>query len=65
MRDPWNILDFIIVIAAYVEYLPVGSSSVDLTALRSFRVLRPLKSIKGIEGLKIIVVTLLNSMRLL
>ena len=47
LKDAWNILDFIIVVSAYFSMMMSGSS-VNLSALRSFRVLRPLKTISGI-----------------
>lgn len=63
LRDPWNILDFVVVSTGYLEF--IGSGGGNLAALRSFRVLRPLKTISGIEGLRIIVSALLQSMPLL
>ena len=53
LRESWNILDFIIVVSAYLQILI--SSGANLSVLRSFRVLRPLKTISGIEGLRVIV----------
>ncbi len=68
--DPWNMLDFAIVLSAYAEFvLPTnedgGGGASNIKVLRSFRVLRPLRTISGIEGLRIIVLALLNSMALL
>lgn len=63
LRDNWNILDFIIVVSAYLQLLL--SSGANLSVLRSFRVLRPLKTISGIEGLKIIVTALMKAVTLL
>jgi hypothetical protein len=40
LRDPWNIMDFVIVISAYVPHL-LNSGSLQLTGLRALRVLRP------------------------
>lgn len=64
LRDAWNILDFVIVVSAYFEFLNFGSG-VNIGVLRSFRVLRPLRTISGVEGLKIIVQCLLKSIPLL
>mmetsp|Transcript_22888 Transcript_22888/g.22176 ORF Transcript_22888/g.22176 Transcript_22888/m.22176 type:complete len:193 (+) Transcript_22888:521-1099(+) len=64
LREPWNILDFVIVISGYIPYLFKGSST-NITALRTFRVLRPLKTISSIEGLRVIVRALIASMPLL
>jgi hypothetical protein len=64
LRDPWNMLDFIIVLTAYIPLL-INGGGVNLSGLRAFRVLRPLKSISSIDGLKVIVSALLSSMPLL
>lgn len=58
LRSGWNVLDFFIVILAYVNYLP---GMANLTALRSIRVLRPLRSMNAIGGLRFIVVGLMKS----
>jgi hypothetical protein len=63
LRDSWNILDFIIVMSGYLEYMDMGGMK--LSVLRSFRVLRPLRTISGIEGLRVIVVALMSSIPLL
>ncbi|XP_032422362.1 sodium channel protein type 4 subunit alpha B-like [Xiphophorus hellerii] len=60
LRDPWNWLDFIVIIMAYVtEFVDLGNVS----ALRTFRVLRALKTISVIPGLKTIVGALIQSVR--
>jgi hypothetical protein len=64
LRDAWNILDFTIVVTAYLP-LVINSGGVNLSGLRAFRVLRPLKSISSIDGLKVIVSALLSSLPLL
>ena len=63
LRDYWNILDFTIVVSAYISILLDGV--VNLGVLRSFRVLRPLRTISGIEGLRILVSALISAMPLL
>ena len=63
LRDSWNILDFIIVMSGYLEYMNLGGMK--LSVLRSFRVLRPLRTISGIEGLRIIVSALMSAIPLL
>lgn len=63
LSDPWNILDGIIVLSAYLQLLL--SSGANLSVLRSFRVLRPLRTISGIEGLRIIVSSLMKAVSLL
>jgi hypothetical protein len=64
LRDPWNILDFFIVMTGYLQLMLQGVSF-NLSGLRVFRVLRPLKSISSVAGLKMIVTALLNSLPLL
>lgn len=63
LRDPWNILDFVVVVSAYLQLLM--SSGANLGVLRSFRVLRPLRTISGIEGLRVIVSALMKAVTLL
>ncbi|KAL0963798.1 hypothetical protein UPYG_G00313710 [Umbra pygmaea] len=51
LRDPWNWLDFCVIVMAYVtEFVNVGNVS----ALRTFRVLRALKTISVIPGKEIL-----------
>lgn len=64
LRDSWNVLDFFIIMVGYVQIVFSGASF-NLSGLRSFRVLRPLRSIQRIEGLKIIVTSMLGSLKLL
>ncbi|KAL3999274.1 lysyl oxidase-like protein 2/3/4 [Sarotherodon galilaeus] len=60
LRDPWNWLDFSVILMAYVtEFVDVGNVS----ALRTFRVLRALKTISVIPGLKTIVGALIQSVK--
>ncbi|XP_030347387.1 LOW QUALITY PROTEIN: sodium channel protein type 5 subunit alpha-like [Strigops habroptila] len=60
LRDPWNWLDFSVIVMAYVgEFVKVGSVS----PLRTFRVLRALKTISVIPGLKTIVGALIQSVK--
>ncbi|XP_042350013.1 sodium channel, voltage-gated, type I-like, alpha [Plectropomus leopardus] len=60
LRDPWNWLDFSVIIMAYVTtFVPLGNFSV----LRIFRVLRALKAISVIPGLKTIVGALFQSVK--
>lgn len=55
-KDPWNIFDFIIVVAAF---LPFGGSSIAI--LRLLRLLRVLKLIKALPKLQMLVGALLKS----
>lgn len=60
LREAWNVMDFIIVVTAYIPYV-VGSAAFNLQALRSLRVLRPLRTISNIQALKVLVITLLGA----
>ena len=64
IRDPWNILDFVIVVTGWVDYRYSGSG-VNLTALRALRILRPLRSITRIHGMRVIFLSIVGSIRLL
>ncbi|XP_038576385.1 sodium channel, voltage-gated, type I-like, alpha [Micropterus salmoides] len=60
LRDPWNWLDFSVIVMAYVtEFVNLGNFS----ALRTFRVLRAFKAISVIPGLKTIVGALFQSVK--
>ncbi|NXK88428.1 SCN5A protein, partial [Formicarius rufipectus] len=60
LRDPWNWLDFSVIVMAYIgAFSNLGSVSV----LRTFRVLRALKTISVVPGLKIIVGALIQSVK--
>ena len=78
LRDPWNILDFVVVMSAYltlaqdlapkeetVAYNEEEEAGLSLQSLRAFRVLRPLRAITSIEGLKILVSSVLTALPLL
>ena len=58
LREGWNVLDFCIVILAYINFVPGFGN---YTALRALRVMRPLRSMNAIPGLKVLVVALLKS----
>uniref|UniRef100_A0A8D0HRC8 Sodium channel protein n=1 Tax=Sphenodon punctatus TaxID=8508 RepID=A0A8D0HRC8_SPHPU len=60
LRDPWNWLDFCVVIMAYVGAFTNLSG---FEVLRMFRVLRALKTISIIPGLKVIVGALIQSVK--
>uniref|UniRef100_A0A673IB57 Voltage-dependent N-type calcium channel subunit alpha-1B n=1 Tax=Sinocyclocheilus rhinocerous TaxID=307959 RepID=A0A673IB57_9TELE len=56
-RDPWNILDFIVVTGALVAFACSGTKGKDINTIKSLRVLRvlrPLKTIKRLPKLKVI-----------
>ncbi|XP_060732614.1 sodium channel, voltage-gated, type I-like, alpha isoform X2 [Tachysurus vachellii] len=61
LRDPFNWLDFTVIVLAYVTEF--GSGLGNVSALRSFRVVRALKTISVIPGLKTIVGALFQSVK--
>jgi hypothetical protein len=64
LRDPWNVLDFFIVIISIVD-LALGSVAdiSFLKVLRTFRALRPLRVINRNRGLRMVVLTLIESVK--
>lgn len=44
LRDPWNWLDFIVVITALLNFLP---GMQNISGLRTFRIFRPLRSLSA------------------
>eukprot|EP01084_Bolivina_argentea_P250659 420079_1 len=61
-RDNWNILDFIIVVTSWIEWLPIDAGS-NFTAIRVLRVLRPLRTFTKVKALKVLVATIIKSLR--
>lgn len=61
MRDPWNLLDFTIVVSGYIPLLFASGGGVNLSALRSLRVLRPLKTVTAIKKLRALILTIFNA----
>jgi len=61
LRDLWNVMDFVIVVTAYIPYI-FSSGGVNLTAFRSLRVLRPLRTISNIKALKVLLTTLIAAL---
>lgn len=58
-RELWNILDFIIVVAALLGIFAGGAIDISfLKALRILKILRPLRMIGKIDGLRLAIVTL-------
>lgn len=60
MRDPWNVFNFTIIVADYLDWT-VPDGSFDFEILRSFRSIRPLKIVSEIEGLRLLMTTLVSS----
>ena len=62
LRDNWNILDFVIVVTAWLPLITKGKGlNIDLRSLRTLRVLRPLRTISSIKDLKVLIKALLSS----
>lgn len=62
LRDPWNILDFTVLIMAYVS---LGFTDSNVSAIRVVRILRPLRTINSVPGMKGLVESMLNSLPML
>ncbi|KAJ7322133.1 hypothetical protein JRQ81_018420 [Phrynocephalus forsythii] len=60
LRDPWNILDFFVLIMTYISF---SQSFGSISALRIFRILRTLKAVSVIPGLKVIIASLFQSVK--
>jgi hypothetical protein len=59
IRDPWNILDFVIVVSALLGVIAGDSIKISfIKALRILKVLRPLRIIATNKGLKVAIVSL-------
>ncbi len=60
LRDPWNVLDFVVVVSGFLAILPFMPN---VSVLRTFRVLRPLRSITAFPALRALIRSLLLSLR--
>ena len=58
LSEPWNWLDFIVVVTSLLEQLP-GMDGV--SGLRTFRLFRPLRSLTTMPSMKLLVNTLISS----
>jgi len=64
LKDPWNILDFVIVSFSVLNWILDSFSDISVSFLRGFRALRalrPLRMVSKNEGMKIVVNSLLTS----
>ena len=54
LRDPWNVIDFLIVNAAILDFVMtvIDVQTESLSALKSIRVLRVLRPLKAVKTLK-------------
>jgi voltage-dependent calcium channel L type alpha-1D len=60
LRDGWNVLDFVVVLSCFLEFMPFKSAS--FKGIRALRSLRPLKSINAVPSMKKLVKILLISL---
>ncbi|XP_076808311.1 sodium channel protein type 3 subunit alpha-like isoform X3 [Clavelina lepadiformis] len=68
LRDPWNWLDFLVIIMAILSQVlrrAVSENTGKFSVLRAFRVLRAFKTMSVVPGLRAIVKALLRSIRAL
>merc|ERR1719387_2535948 len=61
LMNPWNRLDFIVVMIPYIEMLAGDANINALKTLRILRALRPLRVISRNQNLKLVVNTLFKS----
>lgn len=62
IRNPWNILDFTIVMSALMSMIFVNVDLKAIKSLRILRVLRPLRIVAKNRGLKLAITSLFNSL---
>ncbi|CEM06448.1 unnamed protein product [Vitrella brassicaformis CCMP3155] len=65
LKDPFNILDFIVVVAGWIGFFFESLSSLGFSALRTIRLLRPLRTINRFPGMRILVKSLIDSLPML
>ena len=58
LRDPWNWLDFIVVVSSLLTEIPSMKS---VSGMRTFRLLRPLRTLTTLPSMKLLISTLLAS----
>lgn len=64
LRNTWNSLDFTIVTIGIVSVIlqNISQESIDVKALRAFRVLRPLRLVSGVPSLQVVLNSILKAM---
>jgi hypothetical protein len=62
LRDPWNVLDFVVVVVGWIGTFLNGGN---ISAIRTIRILRPLRTINSLPKMKVLVSSILNSIPLL
>lgn len=59
LRDPWNVLDFIVVVVGWLSELPQFGN---VSALRTFRIFRPLRTLSSLQGMRPVVKAIFASL---
>jgi len=59
LRDPWNWLDFIVVVTSLLTLVP---NMANVSVIRTFRLFRPLRSFTALPAMKSIIATMLKSL---
>ena len=59
LRDPWNVLDFLVVVSSIVE---MSGQDISVRSIRSFRAIRPLRSVNAMPSMRKLVRTLMISL---
>ena len=62
LRDPWNILDFIVMLAGWVGIIFKSSS---ISIVRTIRILRPLRTFNSVPEMKTLIVSIFRAFPLL
>jgi hypothetical protein len=63
MRDPWNWLDFLVVLIGIIELIPADAlPETNIKSLRTLRVLRPLRSINAFPSMRRLISSLLAAL---
>lgn len=60
LSDSWNLLDFFVVVTSLLDQLPAMKN---VSGLRTFRLFRPLRSLQTMPSMKLLIGTLLKSMK--
>eukprot|EP01047_Picozoa_sp_COSAG01_P082233 COSAG01_NODE_16704_length_1212_cov_75.863432_2_plen_229_part_01 len=62
LKNPWNVLDFIVVVTGYADFIPGFDN--DFGVFRTLRLLRPLKTLTTIRSMRVLVSTVLSAQTL-
>lgn len=58
LRDPWNVLDFIVVVTSLLSFLPNVKG---ISILRAFRLFKPLRNLQQFPSMRLLMRTLMRS----